>query len=1120
MQQLRLYPNTDRNQAEGMFIDLYEQEPIKLTLSVEDLTNTEANSAFSKTFRVPGTGNNNKFFQHAFLIDGVDYDVTVKKPADIIIDGLEFKLGHVRLQKVYINKQGDTIEYELLFLGETRDLSSKIGDVGLCQLDIPELVHVLNYNNVTTSWQAFPEGDLNDGLKNGDIIYPLIDHGNTYAEISGVEQPRISDEGPNKFTDSNNGITVERFKPMIRAKRLLDQIFEDAGFTFTSNFLNSELFKKIYISAFGNEASVSLNVNANSVNNFNVSSDTTVTNVNLIPFDIEISDPGDNFDIIGEEYTAPATGSYTFNGSVFSEAFNEFGSLNCTIEIRVNNVAAYTTPEQPTPSTIVFNQDLNLNAGDKVKLFLVPTSTADVTRVRERFWESTSSAGLFNPTNALDCEYKQIEFLRDILKLFRLVISPDPVNPTNFIIEPWQDYVFSTKTRDWSSKLVNDKDFQIEPLFDTQSDRIEFRFEEDGDYLNNYQLDAYQEPYGYLGFDSGNDLLKGTREIDVKFAPTPISQIEGAIGTWIIPLLHTHDAGETGVEHLPIAPQTRILFYNGLKSTGKTWYIEDPGEGTVGFDNYPLVSPYESFPQTADGLNLNWSNDIQYWGTSIAGYNQQGQTLFSKYWSNYIANLYNKFARRVTAYFILNSVDLQTFQFSDVIFVDGVYYRAEKIENAPIGEKTAVKVQLLKSPPDYRPDEFLDRIAYDLLVTDVLCNGDNSGQVEVTVTAGAPPYNYILQPTGDTGFSNDDTFTISNLGANNYDITITDAIGVSETQTFTITQPPQLDYNSSEVLESPCGEGNGEITITPIGGTPDYTIAWNDGPTTFTRTGLSAGLYTFTITDANGCRLTDEYELDCIDEPLQAIVVDETDPTNCDTTDGSILFEISGGTTPYTLTIDGNTYTSNNDPANINVPDLGAGTYNWNVTDADGTQVDGTVKLSCGITEFTFAEGANALDACDNFDSGTSITTVYTRETPIDIGTFFFETEQGAQDNDPADYVNDGWYSDGVDAYNVENGQVIAIESCDQTPDTFAYKVTEAQSGADGACTLADSNQFTKTVFSTCSSIAIGCFLSNSQSGAINETDPVINGFYGALVNGSTASVQVTDGFIVDIQFC
>ena len=138
MIQLKVYNNTDKD--EQYFLDLYETEPIKLTLSIEDITNTDATSTYSKTFKVPGTRANAQFFKNVFDVDSTMYDVTLKKPAEILVDGAEFKTGHVRLQKVFLNTELDRYDYELLFLGETRDISSIIGDKEMCQLVI------INYN--------------------------------------------------------------------------------------------------------------------------------------------------------------------------------------------------------------------------------------------------------------------------------------------------------------------------------------------------------------------------------------------------------------------------------------------------------------------------------------------------------------------------------------------------------------------------------------------------------------------------------------------------------------------------------------------------------------------------------------------------------------------------------------------------------------------------------------------------------------------------------------------------------------------------------------------------------------------------------------------------------------
>ena len=107
-------------------------------------------------------------------------------------------------------------------------------------------------------------------------------------------------------------------------------------------------------------------------------------------------------------------------------------------------------------------------------------------------------------------------------------VAPDPADSKNFIVEPWQTYINSGNLYDWSSKLVENKDVVIEPVFFSQSETIKFDMQQGGDYTNVYHRQAYSENYGYLEFNSGNDLLKGIREISlIGIAPTPIAQIEG-----------------------------------------------------------------------------------------------------------------------------------------------------------------------------------------------------------------------------------------------------------------------------------------------------------------------------------------------------------------------------------------------------------------------------------------------------------------------------------------------------------------------------------------------------------------------------------------------------------------
>ena len=721
MIQLKCYDSPLK--LEQTFVDLYEDSPIKLTLSVEDITNAEATSVFSKAFRIPNTPTNAKYFKHAFLIEGIDFDVTVTKPAEILVDGSEFRTGNIRLQKIFNNRDLDRIDYEILFLGETKDFSTSIGNAFMCDLDIEDLTHVFSFATIQQSWLAFPESStLTAGLNNGNVLYPLINHGNSYNENGVVQEPEVSVIGNKKFTSAAHQLLPTQFKPMVRVKRLWDAIFEDAGYTYDSEFINpatpgDSVFSSLYASAFGNEASIGFDVGASSKNTFSAIGQTTGFGCEYLDAEIELSDLGNNYSTTISRYgpvAAGFAGLYTFTTSAYLFGIERDRSpgggvsndtlVDMVLQIRVNGVTVATSVAVNN-ATVNFTADITLAVGDTVRVYVDPQdqiycSSGDFeSEVTGQTFACTQAPGNVNPVGNFDCEYKQIDFIKDVLTTFRLVMSPDYAKPFNFIIEPFVDYVGSGETHDWSDKLMLDKDLIVEPLFFTQSDVIDFKHAQDGDYINTYHLAAYKQAFGYLEFDSNNDLLKGSRNIETKWAPTPMTQIEGAPTTsqFILPQLHVHEAGDDKTLHLPIKSKTRFLFYNGMQSVGinaNRWYLD----GAVNPQElYPLVSYSSDWPMTQNSTVLNWNVDIGYWGNSVSGYpSRLGQSMYDLYWSGYINSLYNKNARRVTGNFILNNVDLQDFSFDDIIYVNGVYYRPEKIFDVQIGVKSPTKVQLIK----------------------------------------------------------------------------------------------------------------------------------------------------------------------------------------------------------------------------------------------------------------------------------------------------------------------------------------------------------------------------------------------------------------------------------------
>ena len=888
------------------FLDLYDTEPIKLTISIEDIQTANATSVFSKAFKVPGTRKNAEFFKNSFDVDGILYDVTVKKPAEILVDGAQFKQGHIRLQKVFLNTEQDQYDYELLFLGETRDFSTVIGDGTLCQLNLTDLIGGATGGSfigadTVLSWDAYPQtdtgfaSDLTAGLHGGDIIYPLIDHGNTYDSAGILEQIRIGFGGADTFYNHNLGL--DRLKPMIRAKRIFDEIFASAGYTYTSDFLTSRLFHQMYISAFGNSATVTWDQYVNSNNIAQAQENTSVLGPQHLTQ--AVNDPGSNLSTItfnypggsffdgmpATVYTVPAFGEYQIAGQCLYQGYNLdengdpiYDGQQLFLYNVTTNVNVATSNVGPGYGTVIqFNVIINTSVdpiapGDQLMLLIgdhvygPPT----VSLVQNSALNILKAPGDFNPGGSLDCNYKQIDFIKDMLTAFRLVLSPDPNNVKNFIIEPWQQYINSGDVLDWSHKLVENKDVQIEPVFFTQSEVMNFRFKPGMDYGNIYNQQAYVEPYGWLKFTSGNDLLKGTRDITLSgISPTILLNIENTdpVDNFNIAQLHTHSAENSGLQHRPIKPKTRFLFYNGLQNINNSqhyWLLEgtDGGQASDRWAVFPLVSPYETWPITTGSLNLNWANDIQYWGTS-PGYNQIGASLYDNYWTRYINSLYGKYSRRVTATFTLNNQDLNNFSFDDTIFVNGTYYIPEKIMDVQIGELTECKVQLLTAN-DYKPVIATEYLDFEFTATGFggPC-ASGSGGITI-VTNGTPAFDWVLS-NGQSGtgllgspFTGAPyTFNINNIAVGNYNITITDALGRTSTIAVSVPASSATPVIATQITTdaSDCSICDGQVTVTPSGGDGGpYTIQWLDGSTAFTRTGLCPQVnYLYTVLDSIGC---------------------------------------------------------------------------------------------------------------------------------------------------------------------------------------------------------------------------------------------------------------------------
>lgn len=219
--------------------------------------------------------------------------------------------------------------------------------------------------------------------------------------------------------------------------------------------------------------------------------------------------------------------------------------------------------------------------------------------------------------------------------------------------------------------------------------------------------------------------------------------------------------------------------------------------------------------------------------------------------------------------------------------------------------------------------------------TNIFCNGNCNGVIDIMPSGGVPPYSYVwMGPSGFTANSQD----IMNLCAGSYSVTITDGNGCTVTTTIVITEPTALAMGFNSVFHESCdGFCNGSANIMTGGGTPPYTFTVDNNPFTPPLTGLCPDTFHVVITDANGC--THESMLTINPGTFIYTNVTENSVSCYGSTDGSAYIASTGGTPPYTLTSFGNVQ------GNM-ITDLPAGSYSVTVSDANGCSKAVPVTIS------------------------------------------------------------------------------------------------------------------------------------------------------------------------------
>ena len=740
--------------SDGQVIcDLYEDENIPLTLSIDDFTNVaEKVQSYSKAFKLPGTKRNNLIFDNIFEItrkgqDSILFNPYRRTQCVLKENGIILFEGYLRLIDV-IDKEGEK-SYNVNLYSDNIALADVLKDRVFRDIGLEELEHKYDRTNIQNSWNADASAGSAINWSNSNISgfrtdydtlkYPFCDWNHQFKIADGSDGTNATLGMPQLNT------LQEAFRPWISLHYLINRIFDATDFTYRSDFFESDDFKSMFMD-FNWGADVTPgsfdNTGYRSTNDANITGtplfQLTGSYLRLPPTPqtgTGISQNGDPYPL---EQGHTATNFAAGTGSMWTAQFDNqlyevdsYYQLENTTGSGTANIDIQWIHETAAGATTVIQEELSFNItsvravsfyfqrylalGDKIYCQAKENSGTVHVR-RSGVAVSTSSQTQTNEDllGTIRGDLKQWDFLKGLINMFNLITMPDPDNKNVILIEPYPnifnlDIVDSSSAvgtnlkdrliqHDWTDK-IDITQIVLKPLTDLNKMTLFKYEEEDDDYMfNNYKNAVQGYLYGSKEYDAcGFDTLTGEKEISAEpFAATIMKPLMTQYSELIVPTLYSlnEDGATSGIENMP-----RICYNNGLIDLSPfdlSYYMpQQNGVTSSNQDKYLRFSHISQLPATGTATS-GTVRDLNYAALQllVPGTESPIDNLYNMYWAPYYNELYNSDTRTMTLKVELNSGDIQSFQFSDRVFIKNRAFRVNRIDYKP-GDLSTVEFILI-----------------------------------------------------------------------------------------------------------------------------------------------------------------------------------------------------------------------------------------------------------------------------------------------------------------------------------------------------------------------------------------------------------------------------------------
>lgn len=539
---------------------------------------------------------------------------------------------------------------------------------------------------------------------------------------------------PNFISFSGTPVRNFYFKPAIQAKELYTQICNQAGYLIESDFFETNYFERFYLP-------------------LKFLDETIYTKGSVTPcFTTEgscLGFPCLSTDYIDPYYFANTFTAATCNNIPFSATTTGFTINSAFTGLYIFKITTEYTLEPDGSTSASFGGGLRINGSDQFFLnasapgspagvqSLIDTSLVSITVTGQTdvslFYDFGTSflsylsyfkfeivyaprvvVGDFDYAKEFpDNDYKQIDFITSVNKLFNLVVVPHPIKTKTLIVEPMIDYVGKGEILDWTEKIDWDDVINVSPTTNLINGTVEFNFKLDKDYGNQQFNISSNRIFGTYKKLLNQEYKDNIIPISPFFgSPTDIGLLNNAPPQLTVAnmaaIKNENINGQSFQKYNPFKILPRLVFRGpvlpsqnwGLPTTTGTtnqqWWAE-----FTPMNYWQEVSRFTTYPFAYSGFShyINWNADDT--NDNIQTVFPTMEDMFDVYYFEYLDDLVSSENKIISAKIYLKPYEIAGLRFDEKILIKNNYYRINKIDNINLVNPGLCNIELVKLTRDY-----------------------------------------------------------------------------------------------------------------------------------------------------------------------------------------------------------------------------------------------------------------------------------------------------------------------------------------------------------------------------------------------------------------------------------